>query len=43
MKKVLFSLAVTLCMSFSVSQGFSKQEKPIVEKERSFSISTNFP
>lgn len=43
MKKVLFSLVMMFCMSFAASKGYSKQEKPIVEKERAFSFSTNFP
>lgn len=43
MKKVLFALSLMFCMSFSVSDGYSKQDRPVVEKEKQFSISTNFP
>lgn len=43
MKKVLFSLAMIFCMSFALSEGYSKNEQPIVEKEKAFSVSTNFP
>jgi len=43
MKKLLFSLAMIFCMSFALSEGYSKNERPIVEQEKQFSISTNFP
>lgn len=43
MKRIFVSLAVMFCMSFALSGGFSKKDAPVVEKEKVFSISTNFP
>lgn len=43
MKKLIFSLALMFVMSFAVSAGVSKETKPVVEHEKAFVISTNFP